>query len=600
VQDVYDRLNEVKSGVKTDASGNVVSYSAAIDSFSKALSTKYANFATTVVFTATDYNTVTWTAGIISYDNGLTKSITAGTTGNFSGTIYIFFVPEDNTTQLYVQTVPQPVRYKSVPGPTSKEDNDDKSNKFRSMVSVEDKVTWTLLAMCTADANTSNLATVVPALGVITVGQLSAISANIGVCTAGVFRGGQTAYNTGTGFFLGFDGATPKFSLGNSGGDYLIWDGNNLQLNGSMSIVGSVDWSAVVDDGHKPEDDATVGATWGINLALIPPEISQEEPATSGLYLNGSCMGYWSSASGGAWKSYMDNSGHFYLAGTGTDSLTWNGATLVINGSGAFSGEVSASQFTLDGGSGAGRMTADSGLEFNDTDSPPTITKIWHDGILGTFSTVPTWNIVTVNGSATFSQITSTVPTGTAPLVVTSTTKVNNLNAALLDGHPASDFGGSLSLGTSHSEAAYGDHSHGSVYASATHGHVGSEIVSGVVPAAYGGTGANSGGWEGFPFVTAGSWSTKSFGTGAGYIAEGNHGHSGVYSPVGHTHAYTTTDDVNSLFNTNISSWAGNNLGSAAYQSTSYFAIDGHTHGSFSGNSLTIINVSNGIVTGGY
>ena len=37
-------------------------------------------------------------------------------------------------------------------------------------------------------------------------------------------------------------------------------------------------------------------------------------------------------------------------------------------------------------------------------------------------------------------QITSTVATGTAPLVIASTTKVSNLNADQLDGYEASDF----------------------------------------------------------------------------------------------------------------------------------------------------------------
>jgi len=36
--------------------------------------------------------------------------------------------------------------------------------------------------------------------------------------------------------------------------------------------------------------------------------------------------------------------------------------------------------------------------------------------------------------------VTSTVSTGTAPLIVTSTTKVDNLNADLLDGKHASEF----------------------------------------------------------------------------------------------------------------------------------------------------------------
>lgn len=45
-----------------------------------------------------------------------------------------------------------------------------------------------------------------------------------------------------------------------------------------------------------------------------------------------------------------------------------------------------------------------------------------------------------VTGTASANRLTSTVATGTSPLVVSSTTKVTNLNADLLDGLSAADF----------------------------------------------------------------------------------------------------------------------------------------------------------------
>jgi hypothetical protein len=45
-------------------------------------------------------------------------------------------------------------------------------------------------------------------------------------------RVGQSAYNDGSGFFLGSDG---KFSLGNSAGNRLTWDGTNLNIRSSSS-----------------------------------------------------------------------------------------------------------------------------------------------------------------------------------------------------------------------------------------------------------------------------------------------------------------------------------------------------------------------------
>ena len=56
--------------------------------------------------------------------------------------------------------------------------------------------------------------------------------------TNGHLRGGQTTYNTGTGYFLGYHGTAFKFSIGNPSGDYLTWDGTNLVFTGSNTSVG--------------------------------------------------------------------------------------------------------------------------------------------------------------------------------------------------------------------------------------------------------------------------------------------------------------------------------------------------------------------------
>ena len=67
---------------------------------------------------------------------------------------------------------------------------------------------------------------------------------------------------------------------------------------------------------------------WG-QIDSIPPALdSLVSPATgSGLYLDSTHLGYYS---GGAWKTYMDNKGDFYLGGT-SGALQWNGSTLSIS-----------------------------------------------------------------------------------------------------------------------------------------------------------------------------------------------------------------------------------------------------------------------------
>lgn len=60
-----------------------------------------------------------------------------------------------------------------------------------------------------------------------------AIGGALTMNTGGHIKGGQTAYATGTGFFLGYSGAAYKFSIGSST-DYLRWDGSNLSISGDL------------------------------------------------------------------------------------------------------------------------------------------------------------------------------------------------------------------------------------------------------------------------------------------------------------------------------------------------------------------------------
>ena len=52
----------------------------------------------------------------------------------------------------------------------------------------------------------------------------------------GNIKGGQTDYNTGTGFFLGYSGTDYKFSIGNASTKGITWDGNALSIGGDVSI----------------------------------------------------------------------------------------------------------------------------------------------------------------------------------------------------------------------------------------------------------------------------------------------------------------------------------------------------------------------------
>jgi hypothetical protein len=82
-------------------------------------------------------------------------------------------------------------------------------------------------AVTATEINVSNLASVSS-----TTGQLT-------VDSAGHIKGGQTAYNTGSGFFLGYSSGY-KFSIGDGGSNSLTWDGTTLSVVGAITNSNSV------------------------------------------------------------------------------------------------------------------------------------------------------------------------------------------------------------------------------------------------------------------------------------------------------------------------------------------------------------------------
>lgn len=103
----------------------------------------------------------------------------------------------------------------------------------------------------------------------INVANLTAISANMGNLTSGTItldntghiKGGQTAYNAGTGFFMGYSDTTYKFSIGNSTAG-LTWDGAAMTIKGNFN-AGSININnkfAVASDGTVTIKSATTGA----------------------------------------------------------------------------------------------------------------------------------------------------------------------------------------------------------------------------------------------------------------------------------------------------------------------------------------------------
>ena len=102
--------------------------------------------------------------------------------------------------------------------------------------------------------NVTNLAAIEADLGSITAG-------NITLDTSGYIKGGQTAYDTGTGFFLGYAGGQYKFSLGSPTGNHIKWDGSQLTIFGDVE-VGEYGPSDTVLLSADTQVSATFGDAW--------------------------------------------------------------------------------------------------------------------------------------------------------------------------------------------------------------------------------------------------------------------------------------------------------------------------------------------------
>ena len=117
----------------------------------------------------------------------------------------------------------------------------------------------------------------------ISVTNLSAINADMGSITAGTIvlpsggfiRSGQTAYNTGTGFYIGNDSGTPRFSFGNPSGKNIRWDGSDLTVNGGIIVTDSVATNAITASASdSPADITLTSANSGVDNTLSTVSIT--------------------------------------------------------------------------------------------------------------------------------------------------------------------------------------------------------------------------------------------------------------------------------------------------------------------------------------
>jgi hypothetical protein len=115
-----------------------------------------------------------------------------------------------------------------------------------------------------------------PYISSLKVGTLSAITVNTGaldvqdaltINTLGHIKGGQTAYNTGTGFFLGYSVAAYKFSIGSST-QSLTWDGSAMTVTGNIYGTGTSEFTGASATGFGLTAAVKANTAGGADLGV--------------------------------------------------------------------------------------------------------------------------------------------------------------------------------------------------------------------------------------------------------------------------------------------------------------------------------------------
>jgi len=199
----------------------------------------------TCAFSVTDADTIAWGAGTFTSADGTAYSIDAGSTGNMVAKTYIYLdiavsetayqVTTTATTAVGVgkvliaiaQNATAEATYQTMQGQGGL--NIDAANIVAGSITANEIAATTITA---AKMSITSLSSIVADMGSITAGTIT-------LSTAGYIKGGQTAYATGTGFFLGYSTSAYKFSIDN-GDNYIHADGSNIAIKGTLNLIGTL------------------------------------------------------------------------------------------------------------------------------------------------------------------------------------------------------------------------------------------------------------------------------------------------------------------------------------------------------------------------
>ena len=195
----------------------------------------------TSAFSVTDADTVAWGAGTFTSADGTAYSIGVGNTGNMAAKTYIYLDTAISTTA-YQTTTTSTTAVGAGKVLIAIAQNGTGEATFQ-VLSGQGGLNIDAANIVALSITANEIAASTITSGKMSVSQLSAIAADMGAITAGtivmpsggLIRSGQTAYDVGTGFYLGNDVGTPRFSIGDAAANKITWDGTTLTVVGDVS-----------------------------------------------------------------------------------------------------------------------------------------------------------------------------------------------------------------------------------------------------------------------------------------------------------------------------------------------------------------------------
>jgi hypothetical protein len=178
----------------------------------------------TCIFSITGATQVNWAIGTFTTAGGITYNIAANNTGVMANKTYIYLQPSVSATEYQITTTASTA-----------------VGAGKCLVAIAQNAVGEATYQVMDGMGGQNIDAANIVANTITANELATSITYAGaliIDTAGNIRSGQTAYNTGTGWWLGNVATVPKFSIGNPAGNWITYDGVDLSSNKFGTLAG--------------------------------------------------------------------------------------------------------------------------------------------------------------------------------------------------------------------------------------------------------------------------------------------------------------------------------------------------------------------------